>query len=278
MSRPRATPIRVHQPHVEWLLQRLSERDWAILETVNRLHLATGSQLERLHFTQLQGRSRSIMRWRVLKRLVDSRALLTLNRRAGGASRGSAPLCFALDTAGRRLLQLRTAGDDAVPRVRRSGQPGERFVEHTLAVAELYVELTERTRNSRARLQTFLAEPAAWWPISSGGWLKPDAYVVLGTDRITDYWWYEADLATESLPTVRRKLLVYLDFVRNGLTGPDSVVPRVLVAVPTEVRRKAVEAIVAGLGDPADRLFSVTVSADASKYMLSELLTSGEAT
>lgn len=36
----------------------------------------TGSQLERLAFMDLVGRSRSVVRWRVLKRLVDWRVLV----------------------------------------------------------------------------------------------------------------------------------------------------------------------------------------------------------
>src|SRR5690349_7805004 len=51
----------------------LSERDWALVRDVARLRLATGAQLERLHFAQLGEPSRSVVRRRVLRRLVGLR-------------------------------------------------------------------------------------------------------------------------------------------------------------------------------------------------------------
>ena len=76
------------------------------------------------------------------------------------------------------------------------------------------------------------------------GWAarsRPDAFIRLERDEGADYWWYEADLATESLPTIHRKLLAYLDFVQRGQFGPDGIVPRVLVGVPTSKRQAAVQ-------------------------------------
>jgi hypothetical protein len=86
------------------------------------------------------------MRWRVLKRLVDWHILLPLPRRVGGSLRGSARLAYALDTAGERLLRLRRNLRRDEERIRRPGTPGERFVQHTLAVTELFVQLVERSR------------------------------------------------------------------------------------------------------------------------------------
>src|SRR5262245_6826634 len=64
------TPIRVRTAYVEWLDERLSGRDWSVIEEVNRLRVLTGEQLDRLCFWQLQGRSRTVTRSRVLARLV----------------------------------------------------------------------------------------------------------------------------------------------------------------------------------------------------------------
>src|SRR5579859_5444723 len=90
---------RVRMPYVEWLAERMSPRDWAIIESLDRIRLATGLQLERLHFHELEERSRSVVRWKVLKRLVDSRVITSLDRRIGYAHRGSAVLRYALDSA-----------------------------------------------------------------------------------------------------------------------------------------------------------------------------------
>lgn len=106
-------PQRVRTPYVEQLADRLSPRDWAILETLDRVRLATGIQLERLHFSSLtNARSRAVMRWRVLKSLVDARVLLPLGRRVGTALHGSAELRFALDSAGQQLIRMRERRED----------------------------------------------------------------------------------------------------------------------------------------------------------------------
>lgn len=269
MSPPRRR--RVGRASVEWLRQTLSTRDWAIVHAVSIVRLASGDQLERLHFADLSGRSRQVMRWRVLKRLVDVQALVTLPRRIGAAPRGSAKLCFALGAAGHHLAQRRPNHGRAHPRSYRRGVPGERFVEHTLAVTELYVALIELGRRSDGGLVSFHAESAAWWPDGLRGWLKPDAFVALHGSGHTDYWWCEVDLATESLPTVRRKLLRYLDFVNRGQLGPDGVMPQVLVLPLATPRRDAIQAVVAGLPPPAAALVRVVNLQEAADFTFQEL-------
>ncbi len=97
-------PQRVRASYVAWVDERLSERDARILEAVNRLHLATGWQLDRLFFVALHGRSRTVTRARSLARLVDWRVLQRLPRRIGGAQRGSSVAVYALGVTGQRLL------------------------------------------------------------------------------------------------------------------------------------------------------------------------------
>jgi hypothetical protein len=258
-------------PYVERLMQTLSARDWAIIETVQRVRIISGAQLERLHFSGLSARSRQVMRWRVLKRLVDARVLNTFERRIGSARHGSGKLCYVLDTAGQRLLRVR-ANRESVGTVRRPRRPGERFVAHALTVTELYVTLAEEARRGCFRLTDFQVEAAAYWPDGLGGLVKPDALVKLENRNLTDYWWYEADLATESLPTIRGKLQTYLGFVARGQLGPDSVVPRVLVGVPTAKRLVDIRAIVASLPEPALVLFLIAGLSDVANVMVNELI------
>jgi hypothetical protein len=257
--------------HVRQLAETLSEREWQIMGTVNRLRLVTGSQFERLHFSELTGRSRSVVRWRVLKRLVDARVLMPLSRRIGGSLRGSAQLIYALDVAGERLLQLQRNLRQADERIRRPAPIGDRFVRHTLATSELYVQLVEQSRALGFRLTDFLAEPGSWWPNGAGGWMKPDAYAALSSARIDDYWWIEVDLATEAVPTLRGKFLAYLDFVHSGQLGPGDVVPRVLVTVPTDARFDVVAGVLERLSAPADQLFEVALHARAVHLLVEEL-------
>jgi len=253
------------------LAETLTDREWSILTTINRLRLATGLQLERLHFAELTGKSRSVVRWRVLKRLVDAQALMPLARRVGGSLRGSAQLTYALDVAGERLLRLRRNLSQTTERIRRPGPIGDRFVAHTLATSELYVQLVERSQAESFALDAFQAEPAAWWPNGAGGWMKPDAYLSISADEFTDHWWIEVDLATEAVPTLRGKFLAYIDFVALGQLGPGDVVPRVLVTVPTLTRRDVIASVVAKLPAPADELFAVVLHDEAVGWLTAEL-------
>jgi hypothetical protein len=257
------SPQRVRKAHVEQVEAGLSEREWAIIRDVAALRLVQSGQLERLHFAELTDPSRAVVRRRVLARLVNGRVLRTLERRVGGARAGSTGLVYGLDTVGGRLV--------APEGSRLRGVPGERFVRHVLDVSELYVRLVERTRYGEVGLSRFAAEPASWWPDGRGGVLKPDALVGLSVASHDDWWWAEVDRATESLPTIRRKLLAYVRFARGGQVGPGGVMPRVLVTVPSERRRTAVESVVAQLPDPARQLITVSLHHQAADVWLSHL-------
>ena len=258
---------RVRQAYVDWLAERLSERDWQILADVGRVRLLTGFQLERLHFTELSGRSRSVVRWRVLKRLTDWRVLLPLGRRVGGSAHGSTAAAFTLDTAGLALLRLQAASNSDQRAPRRPAIPGERFIRHVLGVSGLYVQAVETARLGRFELVDFRAEPDAWMPNGLGSWLKPDAYLVVAAGDVEDCWAVEVDKATEHLPTLRRKCETYLDFQRRGQLGPHGVMPRVLITVPDDQRRSSIQAMLDNLPIPAATLLRVVTETEAIDYL-----------
>lgn len=264
-----APPVRVRSGHVQWVADRLSARDWAIIASLNQLGLMTGVQIERCHFADLaEGRSRTVSRSRALARLVRWRVLLPLPRRVGGPKQGSSVTIFALDTTAVRLLRQRT-GISNPRRIRRPGIPGERFTRHVLAVAELYTGLVEANRTGALILRQFQAEPR--WPDGLGGALNPDAFVVVSNGRVDHLWWIEMDMATESLPTIRRKLRTYLDFLARGGRGPRGIMPRVLVAVPDHSRAAAVRAEVAGLPPPAADLVHVVCQNELATWLAQKL-------
>jgi len=249
---------RLAASHVEWTRDRLSPRDWQIIEAVNRLRLLTGEQIERLFFADLRlGRSRIASRSRALHRLVSWRVLVPLPRRIGGVGHGSTTLVFALDSTGQRLARERLIATNRAARVRRPGPPGERTVRHILATSEACVSLTELSRAHGFGLSVFLAEPASWWPNGLGGYIKPDAYAVVSWGDIRDHWWLELDLATESMPAVKRQLLSYLDFVQRGQLGPGKIMPRVIVGTTTDARCQAISALAQRLPSPAQGLFRI---------------------
>lgn len=262
---------RGQQERTAWLSERLSERDWQIIEAVNRLRLVSGSQLERLCFAGLTGHTRTVVRGRVLRRLLAWRILMVLPRRIGGMARGSSGSVFALGSAGARLCAERQSATLVRQRVRQPDAPTERSVRHTVAVSELYVGLMEQARACGAQVVAFDAEPASWWSNGLGGFLKPDAYLCLTQGKVREHWWAEVDLATESLPTIKRKLLAYLDFVERGQLGPGSLVPRVLICANALARSEALQSVISKLPPPAEELFVTHVSHEAAALMLRSL-------
>jgi Replication-relaxation len=264
-------PQRVRLSHVEWVAERLSDRDWQIIEAMNRMRLMSGSQLERLCFAALAGHARTVVRGRVLRRLVHWQVLTILPRRIGGAARGSSGSVFALGAAGARLCAERPATTTTMPRVRHPGAPTERSVRHTLAVSELFVGLVEHAYMQGAQVIAFEAEPASWWPNGLGGFIKPDAYAVLTLRDVREHWWVEVDLATESLPTIKRKLLAYLDFIERGQLGPGKLVPRVLVSTVTAARCVDLRSVIAKLPPPAADLFVALSHHEAAAHLVQSL-------
>jgi hypothetical protein len=249
---------------LDGLREALSERDWVVVRDVARLRLVTGMQLERLHFSDLSVASGPVVRRRVLGRLVRWGVLTTLARRVGGVRAGSSGLVYALDIAGKRLV----AGDE---RAARPSVPGERYVRHVLAVAEVYASLVERARVGAVQIDRFDAEPASWWPDGHGGRLKPDAYVRISGSEHVDAWWVEVDLATEHLPTIRRKLMTYMDFYNRGQLGPGKIMPWVLVAVPDAKRLSEIVRLIRQLPRRADELFTVVTHNDAAEVIVRKL-------
>jgi protein involved in plasmid replication-relaxation len=255
---------------IEGIAAGLTERDWAIMNEVARVRVLTGRQLQLLHFSDLQGAHCDRTRRRVLSRLTSLTLLTPLERRIGGARAGSAGLVFALGPAGQRLVApaADTRGTP-IPRARQPQTPTDRFLGHCLAISQLYVDLVLATRLGQLALQTFRGEPAAWWQDDSAAWVKPDAYVVVGQGDVEDAWAIEVDRATESLPTLKRKLLVYLDLAARSDDGPDrSGLPRVLITVPHEPRQRAVHELIRGLPPPADQLFAVVAQDRAVQYIV----------
>lgn len=256
----RWSPQRVRPAHVAWVAERLNDRDRAILHTLQTLHVARGLDLERLHFADLEGRSRSVVRWRVLKRLVDWRVIHPLPRRVGGSLAGSAQLAFVLDSAGARLV-----GD-----TRRPPPIAARAVAHRLGVTELYVALSEQARRGVVCLDEFVVEPACWVPDGRGGLLKPDAFARLSRGSTTDNWWIEYDRATETVPVLRGKLRAYLDYLTHGHADPTLVMPWVLFDVPDADRVRALKTLIRREGNPHN-LFHVVTHSQVITYVLKQI-------
>lgn len=259
----------------EQLVASLSDRDRSILVDVARLRVLTGDHLTRLHFHDLAPDSRDRTRRRVMAWLVEHRLVATLGRTVGGPRAGSAAHTYALGVAGQHALPLLGAMDAEADRIigrpRTPWTPGQMFLAHTLAISTLYCMLRERERVGELTLAQFTAEPASWHPDGKGGFIKPDAYVRVQHGDFEDVWWVEVDRATESIPTIKKKLITYLDFARAGGVGPDGIMPRVLITVPHGSRLAAVRDLVARLPSPATELIATVLHDRAVDFMINTL-------
>lgn len=256
---------------VAQLAATLSPRDRAIVETLDRFRVATTKQLARLHFGELTAASAARQAPRTLRRLEALRVVLKLERQVGGVRAGSAAAVWALDAAGQRLASGCGPAGGSSPR--RPWTPGLPFLAHRLAVTECYVALIEATSTGQADLLEFTAEPLCWrrFPSPHGGllWLKPDAFVRVQAGDYERGAFIELDRATESIPTLGRKLALYRRYWESGREHVRrGYFPRVVLAVPTESRRAAGVALCATLPAEARPLFRVVLHDDLPGSLL----------
>jgi hypothetical protein len=269
----RSSP-RLSAPKLASIVQRLSVRDREVLETVRRFRVMSGEQLQRLFWAEGSPQTKARLARHGLSRLSELDVITPLARRVGGVRAGSQGLSFAVGLAGQRLL----ASGSSARRVRRPYTPGERYLAHTLAVAELYVELVQAQRWHLAEILAFDSEPGCWraylGPYGARAMLKPDAYLKLGVGEYEYSWLLELDLATEALTTIERKARRHLDYHRSGAAQRShGVSPRVAWIVPDAPRARAVQLAVGRLPAEAHRLFAVSIRANAVT-----LLTAGAGT
>ncbi|MCW2783995.1 MAG: hypothetical protein JWP74_512 [Marmoricola sp.] len=145
-----------------------------------------------------------------------------------------------LTSVGQRLRNLRS-GRGATGTVR---EPGERFIAHYLAIADVRLALVqaERAGGSISVLQCVI-EPRAWRRFTSFGGtevLKPDLFAITVTPDDADFeehWFIEVDRGTESLPTVLKQCDRYEAYRRSGQAEAEhGVFPLIVWVVPDERR------------------------------------------
>jgi hypothetical protein len=245
------------------LRERLNERDLAILRQVAELRLMSARQIQAIHFPTSEPGSQSAAtraRQRTVARLIRERLLSSLERRIGGVRAGSAGLVLALGPTGQRVLALDGSR-------RRAYEPTPRFVDHTLAAAQLVVDLTLAARAGRLELMEQQAEPRCWREFvgfAGRRMLRPDGFVALGVGDFELRWFVEIDRSSESLPTLLRKCQLYADYYQSGVEQAqgDGVFPRVLWSVPDEQRAERVRQVIESNRTLPERLFVVTTAAE----------------
>jgi Replication-relaxation len=245
------------------LAAHLSDRDLGVIRQVAELRLMSARQIQAIHFPTSDHDNESAAthaRQRVLARLTHDRLLIRLDRQIGGVRAGSAGFVFALGPIGQRVLAI-----DG-PR-RRSYEPTLRFVDHMLAVSQLVVDVQAAARAGRLDILDIQAEPACWRDFAGIGGrrlLRPDAFMVLGTQEYELRWFIEVDRSSESLPVIVRKCRLYADYYQSGKEQASSgVFPRVCWIVPDEARADRLRKAIARDRKLPGRLFVVVPAASA---------------
>jgi len=260
------------------LADELSARDRQISETVGRLKLLSGSQVERLYFAEgASPATRARLARRALARLAGLGVLGRLERRIGGVRAGAAGHVYYLAAAGQRMVAYWQG--EGLRRTRSPYEPTVALVRHTLAVSECYVRCTEAARAGVATLVDFAAEPECWERYTGRDGarltLKPDARVILGLDGSSDagaeesHAWLEIDCATEGRRALARKAHAYHAAYRAGIDR--DVIPLVVWVVSAARRRELVAEVCGELPAEAWKLFAVT-----TPERLIDLLTGSE--
>jgi hypothetical protein len=222
-TRP-AAKRRTHAADIDAITALLSDRDQAILQSVDEHQFLTVRQIEALHFADNAPISGGRIARRTLVRLRGHRLLGTLERRIGGVRAGSGGLVHFLDTVGDQLLHGRPGRQAR----RRSRDPSTRFLNHRLAIADAHVALVVADRQGLLELVDFAAEPTSWRRFTNIGGarltLKPDLYTETATAGDGDFvhaWFVEVDLATEGIETLLKKCRDYEAYRRTGIEQED---------------------------------------------------------
>ncbi len=260
------TRQRVGRRGLERLRTALSARDYAILDDVARCRLMQGRQLQQLYFpvgihASLPSAARSSRR--VLRRLVDRRLLITLERRVGGVRAGSEGLVYGIGPVGRRLLKTGRGGLQR--------EPSLASVTHTLTVAECYVRLRLAERSGSAELLALQVEAEAWryfTTFGGRGLLAPDLFVQLRVGHEELAWWIEVDRGTEHRQSLRRKAERFVAYYRSGEAGQFTLFPRVLWLVPHVARATGLSTSLRSSRAAAPGLFVVSTEDQALAVLL----------
>lgn len=241
------------------LLERCSEKDKLVLESLSTYRYLLTSQVQRLYFRDELNKLTALKRTnRCLRKLADWGLITTLKRRIGGVRAGSSSYVWTLTIAGAKLRYLlnspesKSSGRKDKATLRGYYEPSPYFLQHTLAVAEVSIRLTELAAKGKIGISARQTEPSCWRNyVNHGGTvstLRPDLFAVT-TDMDSDYedhWFFEVDLATESPAVVVRKCLQYLSYLRSGEEQRScGVFPRVVWIVPTTKRKGSLSSHIA---------------------------------
>lgn len=249
----RHSPGRLSSADADRILHRLAETDGRIIEILGATRYATGKQIRRLLWEDSEP-GRRLGRYHMNK-LNDLRVVTRLDRRIGGARAGSDGYVYALDVVGQRHLDRGTRSP------RRPQTPSAAFIDHTLAITDIYIELRAHDADQTIELIGFATEPEAWRRFRSAGRshvLKPDAYAEWNDPEWEHAAFFEVDRGTEHPGRISRKAESYVRYWSTDTEQDTSgFFPRVLWVGPDDRRCDQLRDAIETIDSPAD-LFEVT--------------------
>jgi hypothetical protein len=269
-SRDQSSLSRISPARLDLISAQLTPLDQAVITLASRTRLCSGGQLQRLFWPGGDGDNQARRARRALGRLTDWRVLDRLPRPVGGTRAGSKGFLYVIGPAGARLLERQLG-----TRIGRLIVPGQRFIAHTLAIAEVVVGLHAAAARGDCDLIEFQCEPTCWrpfpGPMGARLVLRPDLFVRIGRGAYEDHSYLEIDLATEGRGTLLAKCRRYLAHYRSGEDQRQhGLYPKIVWAVPNAGRLDLVASVIAELPAEAQRLFDVCLLASVTAHLTNE--------
>jgi len=243
---------RISKRRLEEYDRILGERDKSILRSLRKLRYLTANQIRRLHYTDnatLNAAQRATRR--MMSKLQGYGVVESLERRIGGVRAGSNAFVWTLTEAGVHLLHL---NDPEFSFRKRGFEPSLNFLNHTLAVSEVYIQLKEVCRRYQLGLVRAEMEPECWRGYTGEdgkpATMKPDMFAVTANGDYEDSWFIEVDLATESPNKIVSKCCRYVHYCKSGIEQKEhDVFPLVVWLVYNENRKTKLQQYIADCRD-----------------------------
>ena len=223
----------------------LNKTDTKLLNLLHQANYLTTKQIGRAIFGDKVTPSTATRRAnRATLNLKRIGYLKHLDRRVGGVRAGSSSYVWCLSNNGSDALSQLNQSIKITKR--RSYEPTENHLEHTLAIAELYIQLIEINREDPSfEIEDTEFEPKCWRSYSDIGgtpiFLKPDLFAKVIDQEYENYYFFELDRSSTSLTRVVNKAKQYIRYYNLGIEQRvNGVFPFVVWVVPDDKRKYSV--------------------------------------
>jgi len=234
---------RVTRAYATEVMGKLTERDKKIILCVYEQRFLRLDQLQRLFFKSIRATQRR------LKTLYELR-FLSRTRLAKTFGEGTSQYVYSLDEAGAYFIASQRKIERGDLRWKKKRNLVElMFLEHTLAVNEIYVRLKEAEKDQECKLLEWVSErefQGYFW--KDIGKIRPDAYFKLEVcdptlgEPITYDYFVEVDLGTMRLKSFAAKIQKYVElFLSEEYRSWFTFYPTILIVSSTEQRLRTLK-------------------------------------